>query len=305
MAGLMYKGLFKQEETAAMRIGSMFHLILLEADKYVDKYIVSDFEKPKSPQMESFLDEVIKLKINGLSIDSSADKIYELYSLSYKRPISKKDSATNEAYDAIKSNMAYINAKVEALSQKKEIVPEIEHNMVCRMVESVFSNRAAKSLLESRDSKFIEQPLLFKSAQGIQCKAKPDLFIVNEESEEITLVDIKTCKENVLGGFVSEFYKRKYYRQLAFYNEAIKMNGYDSYDIYHKIIVVNKEENIYDSAVYNINAHDIQRGKQEAYDLLTQITYSIINDCWDFPVNYYTGNGAYDMPSKFEKQNYV
>ena len=135
---------------------------------------------------------------------------------------------------------------------------------------------------------FNEKEIYF-TQHDVECKSKLDRIIVDNDKKTVTIVDLKTTSAQVYGectplpkklktgvlirdwhvtGFMYSCLQYSYYRQLAFYINAVK-SEYPDYKVEAFIAAVDTK-GAYDVAVYQLPDEWIEEGNNEIKSLLTE-----------------------------------
>jgi hypothetical protein len=268
-------------DSASLELGRMIHLALLEPDKFV----LAQYDKPTG-LMGAFCELYIKHR--------SLETAYEL-------------SGFKQSFDVVKKNFEkeavnYVNEVIE--NQDKIFLSRDIKYKVDKSVESVLADKYASKFLLTESPSYNEIEVYWEK-DGIKKKAKLDKLII--DGNKAINVDIKTTRNNVfelpllidnslpidkryeLRGFSKSYYYYGYYRQQAFYEEAIeeyaKQNQLQIDSIEHIIIAV-QTSGVFDTCVYKFQRDWIELGKNEIKDLLSEYKYYQESGLWDKPLIY-------------------
>jgi exodeoxyribonuclease VIII len=102
----------------------------------------------------------------------------------------------------------------------KTVITEEEYHLVEQMTDKLMRDPDAKALLTNGDK---EQIIAWENEEyGVKCRGMLDVF--NRDANII--VDLKTTQDSSYNGFASSVRKYKYYKQAAFYMDAVRANEF-------------------------------------------------------------------------------
>jgi len=148
----------------------------------------------------------------------------------------------------------------------KTVITEQEYHLVEQMTDKLMRDSDAKALLTNGDK---EQIIAWENEEyGVKCRGMLDVF--NRDANII--VDLKTTQDSSYNGFASSVRKFKYYKQAAFYMDAVRADEF-------YIVAIEK------SPPFSINiiqlGDDLLDKGRELYNRDLEVyKYCIENDYW-------------------------
>ena len=250
-----------QTKSGAMQLGTLIHKYTLEPDEF----IMADVE-PVSGKMGEYIKAYFELE----KVNTPEDKIPDMaYQMSGFKPSHSKPETVLKSFKKKEENVKFYeflkaaDGKI-ALGQKDR---QIIDGCLTSLRAHVVSNKLlfSQSEKDSNIEAFNEKEIFFNQ-HDIDCKSKLDRIIVDHDKKTVTVIDLKTTSNQVYGtctplntktgillrdwhttGFMYSCLQYSYYRQLAFYMQAV-MSEYPDYDVEGFIIAVDTKGS-YDTAV--------------------------------------------------------
>ena len=280
-----FKEGFNNEYVSAFEIGTAVHAMLLQPDLYE----IPNITKPNR-KLGIFAEHVYQYRTEGLSIQDSVDKASKSANY-YSGGLSEKRLKT-----AIKSSLDfYMKRKDFKNTLDKEVLflSNSHYNTYEQCMASMKSNNLFDKILYpegivSNAEFFNEYAILADVKVGkkvIKVKCKIDNFTINDETNELTLNDIKTSGRPAsyfMGNYIFDeagnkiwingsFQKYRYYRQVAMYGwllqNCIKTLRGTVYNFKSNILVVETIPN-YSMRVCRITNNAVKEGLKEFKKLL-------------------------------------
>ena len=280
---IMRKQQEMQTKSAAMELGTLIHKFTLEPDSF----ILADVE-PVGGKMGEYIKAYFELEKVGTPEDQISDMAYQM---SGYKPSHSKPETILKSFRKKPENVAFYeflknaDGKIALTLKDKQIVQSCLTSLRAHTV----SSKLLFSKTEENVESFNEHEIYFKQ-HGVNCKSKLDRIIVDHNKKSITLVDLKTTSNQVYGectklknktgilmrdwhvtGFMFSCLQYSYYRQLAFYINAI-ISEYPDYDVEAFIVAVDTKGS-YDVAVYKLPSEWIEEGNKEIKNLLSEYSY--------------------------------
>ena len=277
-----------QTKSGAMQLGTLIHKYTLEPDEF----IMADVE-PVGGKMGEYIRAYFELEKVGTPEDKIADMAYQMsgYKPSHSKPETilksfKKKEENVKFYEFLKA----ADGKI-ALNQKdRQIIEGCKTSLAAHVV----SNKLLFTVPEGNVETFNEKEIYFKQ-HDVDCKSKLDRIIVDHDNKTVTIADLKTTSAQVYGectplenktgilirdwhvtGFMYSCLQYSYYRQLAFYINAVK-SEYPDYTVESFIVAVDTK-GAYDVAVYKLPDEWIEEGNNEIQCLLTEYKHYKTNN---------------------------
>jgi hypothetical protein len=277
------------ESTPSMELGTMVHMALLEPELFV----VSEIDKP-SGLMGLLCDKYLQSKLEDF--DSRFEEAYILSGYKMKKETVRLKFS--------KEGMSY----VEERQNNPDVIylDKATKYTVDKCVNAVTNNPEAFNLLQKKENSFSELEIFWEDK--IKRKGKIDRLVVDIDNKIAYNIDVKTSSKNVFKlplqigetdnvlknyifrGFMASYISYGYYRQQAYYEEAIKYFVKEKYDIddieVQHIIIAIETITPNDCAVYKFNKKWIEAGKQEVDDLIDRWVWHTESNNWNLPVEY-------------------
>ena len=285
-----------QTKSAALELGTLIHKYILEQDSF----IIADVT-PVSGKMGQYIKAYVELEKVGTPEDRIADMAYQM--ADYK-PTHSKPETILKSFKKKEENVAFYNYLKEA-SGKIALTPKdksIIEGCYTSLQAHVVSNNLLFSNPEGNVETFNEREIYFEQ-YDVKCKSKLDRIIVDHDKKTATVVDLKSSSGQIYGeciplntdtgillrdwhvtGFMYSCLQYSYYRQLAFYMNALKAE-YPDYEIDSYIIAVDTKGS-YDVAVYKLPQEWLDEGNNEIKCLLSEYTHYKENNNFDVKQGY-------------------
>ena len=279
---LMRKQQEMQTKSGAMQLGTLIHKFTLEPDEF----IMADVE-PVGGKMGEYIKAYFELEKTGTPEDKIPAMAYQMsgYKPSHSKPETilksfKKKEENVKFYEFLKA----ADGKIALNQRDKQII----EGCLTSLKGHVVSNKLLFSTPEGNAEAFNEKELYFNQ-HGVDCKSKLDRIIVDHDNKTVTIVDLKTTSSQVYGecnpmpkklktgvlirdwhvtGFMYSCVQYSYYRQIAFYINAVKAE-YPDYTVESFIVAVDTK-GVYDVAVFKLPDEWIEEGNNEIKCLLSE-----------------------------------
>jgi len=145
---------------------------------------------------------------------------------------------------------------------------------------------------------FVELDIVWKHPQfKFKMRSIIDRLIVDESTKTIIVVDLKTTAKNV-HKFLRAYEMYGYYKQLALYRQAAIWYAKEVLELdisdwtFEEYIVAVQTTGYNECVVYKPSADDLKQGSTETLVALKRMEWHFDNDKWDFPKEYYEGDGV-------------
>lgn len=273
--------------------GTMIHMWLLQKDEFWSTYYVCKSTKPKSVQQAKFCEEY--LRSTELLENNKIVEAYDLSYVAYGKTYDAKLTAGEAVYEKTKD---YIEDLQNA--QGKQMITWADVNELKLIEKNISYHKLASKLLNNEGYEcYNEFHINWEDENfNLPLKSLIDRWKINHNTKKVILIDLKTTAK--IHSFNESVETFKYYRQIAYYLDAIKwyLNhiGYDAsaytYEAY--IIAISTDGKgtirVFDM-LKDVNfGIDYERSQYER--ALCEIQWHIINNLWDYSRQYYEGNGA-------------
>jgi len=244
----------RPEPTAAMRIGSAFHALLLEPAVFEEEYC-RELIAPEDA-LVTIDDLKSALKDAGEKVSGTKPELIERLKAVRPDAVILEDLKANYA----KANAGRIILKAEECDQ------------LYRMRDAVMAHPAAKALMTG--AKMVTERSVYWTdpATGLLCRCRPDGWRVDG-----VVPDVKTTDDASEEGFARSIAKYRYHVQAAFYLDGIAHMQRQADDVPEfaaappkafPFLAVEKGARVVDGvalgvAVYLLDAESIALGRQE------------------------------------------
>lgn len=285
----------ERKTSIQMDRGSLLHLWHEDSKKAPEdkQFIVADIEKP-SDMMASWCERIFSMiALSGVSHENCADEVIH--------------ATREEAYKNIKDNKkliekfesdgrAYYNFLVEA-NGKIAVTAEtkrILEGQTTSILGHDKANRVLFGAMPENAERFIEEEVYWTTSVAIsedktievKFKAKLDNIVIRWDKKIIYLNDLKTTGKPV-SLFKRSFVNYRYYRQLAFYCQALNqfliqkgITDISDWVFIPRIVAVDSTK-FFNTAVFGIDAKWQEKGMQEQSLLVNRVIWHITNNTWD------------------------
>lgn len=281
----------KRAYSHALTLGTNVHRALLEPELFT----VSEVKRP-SGKLGDIVELVSKHRESGLPILKS---IIEARNTIGYYPNSDEDKIITKI---IKEGLEYY----QAMKSDKIVMTQQVFDATTQAVAAVRASEYIK-LLEPDNAEVFNEDVLFNKVSipvnidGIQdeieleLKVKIDNWSINFDTKTITINDLKTTgtgrsiskfigynvtlpEPKFIGG---SFYNYRYYRQIAYYADALVEHVTKEYNItgdwnVDVNIIAVETSGLFNVACFRITNKTLQAGRKEYHQLLTKIAECIV-----------------------------
>ncbi len=270
---------------AFLERGEAYHMFILERDEFEKTYTVCDFVKPRGEQENIFCE-----KIASSNLVEYSDIIIEAYSAAYKTDGLPKETIAGKGLEKARKLSSYI-AYLKQSKEGKRTISKADKEWLELLSNEIINNKTANSLIYERKptaeyytESYIEWEYTFEG-NSIPCKSLIDRFVVDHDTKEILLVDLKTSS-SFYEFPTKSFIKYDYARQLAFYIRALKYwisterPELADYEIKSHIVCVSTDKRFADVQVYAISKETLKEADDRIEILLQEITKRWATNNW-------------------------
>ena len=271
--------------------GKLLHLMLLQPEKLHEEFsivpskipsdnvrkVLNDLKQYNNPNMSELDDEILK-----------ALEYHNLYQ-------SFKDDAKRLGKIQTSENAEYFQFLLES---GKDIIDNDMLTKATERVEMLKANKSVMSLMEHAVTDFEMDPIEVYNEKYLTCdllnykfglKGYVDRYIIDHESKEITIVDLKTTSKG-LEKFAETVDYYKYWMQAVVYSILVIKNSEDKvqdYKINFKFAVIDNYDQVY---VFDVSDDTMQEWNHAFVEILNIADY------------HYTEKN-YSLPYEFAKDN--
>jgi hypothetical protein len=268
--------------------GSLLHCLLLEEDKFHDKYVVSPVNLP-GDSIKNVVDKVFtRALINGhtdLSLEQNEFDILEILKEINLYQSLKTDAQRVEKVvtDASKSYYNFLTTKGD-----KAVIDEDTLNKVKGYAEIVRSNEKITSLLNiGGPFSMSEVPFVMDTQYAFGLRGFVDNVNIDHTNKVIYINDLKTSGK-LLQDFPETIEYYKYWLQAAVYCRLVRANyGLSDYKIKFHFIVVDKLTQCY---AFEVGQITLNSWMYRLDEIMKIADYHYTNRKFDLPYEYEVGN---------------
>lgn len=305
----------KQEETLAMIKGSAVDCLLTDGeDAFHSQYYVMTATKPKSEQMQLYVQSMLENDNRDMAQTMSG----------YKTTVTdaKWEKEGQPYYDAIKVSSGKSILDYETYAQIKAVVDTLKNNEYTGKYFTEKSNLPEGIEIMYQvpiifTVKNVADPMVDTVEVDIESKALLDLIVINHNSNTISPKDLKTTGKPVLN-FKSSFVYWKYYIQASLYTEGViqwAMDKYPGYTVEPFEFIVAEMANQNPPMIYRVTDEDLSVGENGGRDLnnneikgyrqlMEKLLWHRATNKWDYHSEIYENNGI-SFLGAFEKSVYL
>lgn len=280
--------------------GTMIHEYILQPDEFWKDYEILDFEAPTVKQQKDFC-EHYKVCQETDPLCARDTIALRAYRLAYANSLSDAVALT-KANELVTTYSMYI--RYLQIGQTKKIISFSDLLMLKNIKKNLKAHKAANELLwvwpeiESHNEFHINWEYL-----GIPCKSLLDRVIIDTESKQIIIVDLKTTVD--VYNFKSSVEEYDYYRQIMFYKNAVYWymeaeRGYtkeqlEEFEFNAYIIAIQNNGNN-EVRVFNMfNEEELSKREDIISNTIKEISYHVQSNNWEHTREYYENDGIEEL----------
>ena len=268
--------------------GSLLHCLLLEEDKFHDKYVVSPVNLP-GDSIKNVVDKVFtRALMNGhtdLSLEQNEFDILEILKEINLYQSLKTDAQRVEKVvtDASKSYYNFLTTKGD-----KAVIDEETLNKVKGYAEIVRSNEKITNLLNiGGPFSMSEVPFVMDTQYDFGLRGFVDNVNIDHGAKVIYINDLKTSGK-LLQDFPETIEYYKYWLQAAVYCKLVRANyGLSDYKIKFHFIVVDKLTQCY---AFEVGQITLNSWMYRLDEIMKIADYHYTNRKYNLPYEYEVGN---------------
>jgi hypothetical protein len=317
-AKAMLEGTAHRVESDAMTFGSMFDSLMFDTStEFTSKYRVSQYENPWTDRRKNtgkFTYALEQIMQETLENDATA----ELETM-FMQAYTQSGIKSPKVYDLI-AEFVEIGGRDWAseymMSKTITLITQEQYNKAAAMKATLINNNYVGDMFvqdvpEShcimRDNiEIVYQMDMTFELQGVQCKALPDIVIIDHKKKIIQIIDLKTTSSydhNVMSSFI----KFGYDLQGAWYTIAMQaltkqagpLNGYKVSSSFlfvfidtvqgNEPVCVRMSETDLDSAING--GFKYNKKHKGAMEIFNDYMWHVNNDKWDYSKECYDNEG--------------
>lgn len=284
-----------QIESDSLRFGSLVDCLILDEDKFEEKYLIAKAKEPTATLLEIFnktFPDCTESQIEEIVNQQTEDGKY-IYWGSTKKPELRRANWDNpEFWD-------YWKEKEKA--KQFILVSQENYNQA---IEAKFNFRRDGFIAKLLREKEINTHVVLQfNYEEFNCKSELDIVLIDHKEKTIQEIDLKSSSSNRFG-FVSDIKKYRYDFQRAFYNIGMKKYAEElGYTLLApSIIYIPSFSNspcylfeFEEKYVSGLNYTDKYGNVIESVDsAFERLTWHLNNDLWEYPMDYYI-NGKFQV----------
>lgn len=295
-----YEGIVEDSKEQHFIIGSAVHCAVLEPKEFDDNFLYFDYTPPRSVNQKNLCEDYAQSPVR------SDDKKIALYKKHYSAKGISDAKSLEEFDEIIKENKQYI--KYLKLGPNKAVLSLKSRDMIDSIKNAIKGHETASKLLYNEYLDIIEDKdyfvkneieIYWEDKDKVPYKSKIDRLFIDFKQKVVRIIDLKTTSH--INNFTKAIEDFNYIRQLAFYKIAIYNlfkqkfpdKNLEEYEFEYYLIPVDK--NNYGIVVYKIKESTILQELEEIYRLLARAKWHILNDKWDYYMEYYTNGGVIEL----------
>ena len=268
--------------------GSLLHCLLLEEDKFHDKYVVSPVNLP-GDSIKNVVDKVFVKALISNNLDLSLEQLEDDI-LQILQDINLYQSLKTDAQRVEKvvtdASISYYNFL--ATKGDKAVIDEDTLNKVKGYAEIVRSNEKITSLLNIGGTySQSEVPLVMDTQYDFGLRGFVDNINIDHDAKVIYINDLKTSGK-MLQDFPETVDYYKYWLQAAVYCRLVRANySLGNYKIKFHFIVVDKLTQCY---AFEVSQVTLNSWMDKLDEIMKIADYHYTNRKFDLPYEYEVGN---------------
>ena len=317
-AKAMLDGVAVKVETDAMNFGSMFDSLMFDTyTEFTSKYRVSQYENPWTDRRYNtgkFTYALGQIMQDVLANDATAD-LETMFMQAYTQSGIKSP----KVYDLI-AEFVQVGGRDWAseymMAKTITLVTQEDYNKAAAMKAMLINNKYVGDMFVTdvpeshtvlrNNIEIIYQMNISFILEDIECKALPDIVIIDHENKTIQVVDLKTTS-SYDHSVMSSFMKFGYDYQAAWYTLALKavtqqagpLHGYTVSPSFlfvfidtvqgNEPVCVKMSETDVDCAING--GYRYGKKRKGIIDIFRDYVWHVNNDLWDYHRDYYENDG--------------
>lgn len=326
-AKAMLDGTAVRTESDSMSFGSMFDSLMFDtAQEFSSKYRVQQYENPWTDRRKNTgkfayaLEQIMQETLANDATSATFAATEDLETM-FMQAYTQSGIKSPKVYDLI-AEFVEVGGRDWAseymMASKITLITQEDYNKASAMKAMLINNEYVGDMFvmdvpESHhvlkgDIEIVYQANIAFELEGVECKALPDILIIDHKKRTIQIVDLKTTSsydQNVM----SSFMKFGYDYQAAWYTLALEAVTEQEGELYGytvspsflfvfidtvqgcEPICVKMSELDVDCAING----GIRYGKYRKgiLDIFREYVWHVETDLWDYPVEYYRNDGVF------------
>jgi len=299
-----YRGYKEREErsSAGMNLGSAIHCEVLEPEEFQNRYRVSKYEIPTGKNavfVSTLYNTWVRSSLSSISEEYHEEWVANAFEKSELKGTPEKAWESFRGDSVVGKKLQQYWEYLEESEGLFQLAPsDVETITACR--SSIEHHKKAAELLYGYglSNTYNELDIVWKHPDfKFKMRSIIDKLIVDEFTKTILVVDLKTSAKDI-HSFLQPYTSYKYYRQLPLYKDAAlwyaeNVLKLDMKDWKIECYIVGVQTTGYNEcAVYMPSIIDSIKGSAENLLMLKRMEWHFENNEWDYPREYYEGNGA-------------
>ena len=299
---------------AAVVTGQIVEILLLEPDRFDDKFYISACDSPPTGLMLAFVEALYQEAVASMNADGEITATFE-----YMSEEAYKASGFKIAYDTVLKKFSETNAVIyfeelcKIKTYKLTVVTANEISNAQKIVEELQSNSITRAIVNQSNSNrytVLDQHQVENyTVDGHLFKSMIDRIIIDHEKKTIQPYDLK-CTWSVETFYTEYYLQRRSYIQAYLYFKACEHLRDLSPDLldykveYLKFIVCDSI-NYYSPLIYTLSDEDMEdavvgfdyRGRDYpgVTKIIEDLDWAIENDIWNIGRSAYSENGVINI----------
>ncbi len=279
----------------------MVHCLILEPEEIPNRYVVSTLNPEDKPagMMLDFINALLQFDIvDDISIDAAYAK--SGYKISKEKVLESFNKSANQLYYNEMFN-----------SKGKSLVLKNEFDLATQCANIAMHNPQWPEILGEYTWITHKELEILWEENGLQFKSKLDHLYIRRTGDTLFVkyFDYKTDSQKPVYKYIETFEYWKTYRQMAFYEKAIRQWVKQEYvDIPHVHIVmylVPIDVIRCKSLIYNVDKSYIEKGTKEINEDLNNLLWHIETGKWEYPRATYKQLESSSSLTLFDKEYYL
>ena len=308
----------EEEYNKAILLGNLGHCLILEPEKFDDKFMMSICTSPPTAGVLVFTEALYKHTMANMAEDGTLTVDFsELFDLAYaesgfkitKEAVAKKFTEKNNKGETAEQ---YYQQLVQASSQNLQVACVDDITIAEKAVNLVLHDEFTGPIFEERQGceYFNEQQIEGFTVEGLEMKAMLDRIVVDHNNKTIQIYDLKFVYDVV--NFKREYWlKKQAYIQGYIYWKAL-MSGvldlgfdYSEYEILPPIFIVAHSGCFYRPLQYKMSVEDLNKAEkgfvenEREYKGVTEIIKDILwcqeNQIWNISKSAFEAGGIVNL----------
>ncbi len=276
-----------QKETEALSFGSLFDCLMTEPDKFNERYIISEVNKPTA-QLGEYIDLLIEYKNHEDAYKEMKNRNPKLRDSleKFKERVETEGKKYLEFYES---------------SKEKQVVSKQDYYLALTMKESLLTNQFTSPYFNMDFFWEVNnQHPLEAEIDGILYKCLVDRFLINSALKKIIPIDIKTTGEYP-NAFMKSVWKYRYYLQGALYWDIIQRK-YPDYEVADFLFFVCSKELPQKPYIWSLDEKTREIGRNGGFsrtgqkirgykELANDLQWHEQTGQWEYPKTVYDNGG--------------